>query len=1134
MNQRMNKQNIYFCLSLACAMLMAVGQIKAQGQANYVLTEKSIGSRASQKIQDYQFYDDLGRETLKATNGISNNGEFTYSLQEILGDQLITKKWLPVVSSSTVDCLDVNGISSLASDQYEDDGAFDNFEYDALGRPKEQYKAGDAWKAHPAIISNITNTSNDVKRYTVSISSSDALSLNDCGYYGSGTLSGTCYTNEDGMIVTVYTDAFGKKVLERRATNNDTYYVYDDFGRLTFVLMPEYQNNNDLDYYAFQYKYDLKGNLLMKKLPGCAPIEYLYDDCDRLVSIQDGELREKKLYRFMFYDNMGRLIIQGLSHSRPFCNNTWILTYSQNSGGLENTDYDIPRGNEYLTVTQPEPPTPLLAVIFNLTIEAIEVVNYFDDYSFLGGSNSDAFSGLILTNAPNAKGLLTGSLVLASDGETLAQLNVYDTKGNLIETQERGLNGNVIKTENTYTYTNKIATSNVTVNYPGRKSVVCHITNGYHPKNDRLAEVTYHAQVDTASTDGCKITYTYDPLGRISKINRPIKNVNGKLSFEYDIHGWIDCIASNSFQEQLHYNDGNGTPMYSGNISSMSWSNGSAPSRAYRYTYDSLNRLVNAEYGENHFSTGNGNFNESVSYDGNGNIKTLVRNGQIQGNTYGTIDNLGMEYDGNQLYSVNEMASPLLYSYSLDVKNSSMDIGYNLNGSLTKDGTRGITNITYDNNNNPVRIQFDNGNVTKYIYSATGEKLRAIHYTAMDNIHIDMGCDYEDIEDDYLAVDSTDYLCGGMILYTNAKPTKILFDGGYIDVSYVKRNAQRPRRTPGMTDEEYFAILERWRAYIAERTTLGYRFYNKGHLGNIREVIDEDGVVCQKTDYYPFGTPFSSETYAINAAYQPFKYNGKEFDMMHGLNTYDYGARQYHPLLPLWDRVDPLAEKYYSTSPYAYCLGNPVNYVDPDGKSTWVKREKDGNYSVFGGDIHDKDRNIYVYEQDDKGQYTIRGESVGVSATLTSFYNSDKNLWGGIINPHDESGIRFLSYITGEKGPSLFDYMYNARTGEKYDFKVTNGTDSKIDNVDIYRGMPISTSSKSVATYASARDVGNMAAGYIAAKNGISWKAARFAFDLYQGGKEGPSTVNAEMYGYSVLGYNTQAQRLLRQLKNKK
>ena len=49
---------------------------------------------------------------------------------------------------------------------------------------------------------------------------------------------------------------------------------------------------------------------------------------------------------------------------------------------------------------------------------------------------------------------------------------------------------------------------------------------------------------------------------------------------------------------------------------------------------------------------------------------------------------------------------------------------------------------------------------------------------------------------------------------------------------------------------------------------------------------------------------------------------------MHGLNTYDYGARQYSPALPSWDRIDPLAEEYYSVSPYAYGGNNPVNRVD--------------------------------------------------------------------------------------------------------------------------------------------------------------------------------------------------------------
>ena len=87
--------------------------------------------------------------------------------------------------------------------------------------------------------------------------------------------------------------------------------------------------------------------------------------------------------------------------------------------------------------------------------------------------------------------------------------------------------------------------------------------------------------------------------------------------------------------------------------------------------------------------------------------------------------------------------------------------------------------------------------------------------------------------------------------------------------------------------------------------------------------------------YYPFGAPYADATAVKGAAIQPYKYNGKELDLMHGLNTYDYGARQHDPILARWDRIDPLCEKYYSTSPYAYCENDPVNTVDPDGRSGW-------------------------------------------------------------------------------------------------------------------------------------------------------------------------------------------------------
>ena len=79
--------------------------------------------------------------------------------------------------------------------------------------------------------------------------------------------------------------------------------------------------------------------------------------------------------------------------------------------------------------------------------------------------------------------------------------------------------------------------------------------------------------------------------------------------------------------------------------------------RGYRYTYDDLNWLVNAEYGENNFSTGIGRYNEGLGYDGNSNVTSLQRKGMTQEGSYGLIDDLRLGYDGNQLSKVEENAS---------------------------------------------------------------------------------------------------------------------------------------------------------------------------------------------------------------------------------------------------------------------------------------------------------------------------------------------------------------------------------------------------------------------------------------------------------------------------------------------
>jgi RHS repeat-associated protein len=76
-----------------------------------------------------------------------------------------------------------------------------------------------------------------------------------------------------------------------------------------------------------------------------------------------------------------------------------------------------------------------------------------------------------------------------------------------------------------------------------------------------------------------------------------------------------------------------------------------------------------------------------------------------------------------------------------------------------------------------------------------------------------------------------------------------------------------------------------------------------------------------------------AETPIADQGKQPYKYNGKELDQMNGLNQYDYSARYYDPAITRFTTMDPMAEKYYSISPYAYCANNPVRFVDLRGDS---------------------------------------------------------------------------------------------------------------------------------------------------------------------------------------------------------
>jgi len=83
----------------------------------------------------------------------------------------------------------------------------------------------------------------------------------------------------------------------------------------------------------------------------------------------------------------------------------------------------------------------------------------------------------------------------------------------------------------------------------------------------------------------------------------------------------------------------------------------------------------------------------------------------------------------------------------------------------------------------------------------------------------------------------------------------------------------------------------------------------------------------------------------------PYKYtfNNKEFQNELNLNLYDYGFRNYDPTLGRWNVTDPMAPKYFSHSPYAYSLNNPVYFIDPDGMQVSNGEEEDDDEEVYYG-----------------------------------------------------------------------------------------------------------------------------------------------------------------------------------------
>ena len=186
--------------------------------------------------------------------------------------------------------------------------------------------------------------------------------------------------------------------------------------------------------------------------------------------------------------------------------------------------------------------------------------------------------------------------------------------------------------------------------------------------------------------------------------------------------------------------------------------------------------------------------------------------------------------------------------------------------------------------------------------------------------------------------------------------------------------------------------------------------------------------MLETIDYYPYGQEFQTGTVsdgngavavadALDETLQPYRFNGKESQSFAGLPYLDYGARFYHPLSTRWTTMDPLAEKYYFLSPYAYCSGNPVNFVDPDGKDFTRKVRKN---------------TIYI-----SAVYYTDGNSKKSAKQAVAFWNKRK---GDTYT--DESGKTYqIKYelIVADKGVNM-----EKQSDKKYSDKNTYNVNDKL------------------------------------------------------------------------------------------
>ena len=841
-------------------LLCSAGRIGAQDSgSNWIKTRTAI-SETGTTITDITYYNGLGLPSQTTNVRASVNG---YNIvTPIVYDALLRSDataYLPFeatyysdeeeLPNSTAISEQRNYYEERYSSDYERSFTEKVYEASPLGRVRKQALPG-YMKDFEVVYTEFdyrTNDTDEVRWLAVGVDGELVCE----GCHDAGTLSCTVTTDPDGHVVQSFTDGLGRTLLSRTFDDDepiDTYSVYDDYGRLRWVVTPEgsyllsdsqtFPVDDDFaEKYCYVYTYNDRGLMVEKRMPG-REAEYMrYDEGDRLRVSQDGNLRAKKQWISYSYDALGRVQEQSLATEIEW---TPVRPLVEIIG--EPIEFLEP---PYLGAS-----VPLRKYVYDTYPSEVQAA----------GIGFQPIEGLTATDGEslrydNATGSLTYEKLAVLANDTITGYHqrayYYDYKGRLIQTVERDTEDGILCTSQRYDFVGNLIAQRESYTRAGKTDDIDR-TFTYDDRSRLLRETTQVNGGELAVVD-----YEYDELGRLS--GRMLGTVEEQS--DYDIRSWLTEKSSELFSMSLGHS-------YTGNITSWQWQHkgdpsGDGPQNRYEFTYDDLSRLTHTDQYVNGERVRQ-NVERHLSYDRNGNLLSMIRyeNGEEQ-------CNMKYQYQGNHLYRYMEdelvdvdfgadtvtMLPSVLRFESLKPWLALHE--YDANGNVTKDRERGL-DMSYNCLNLLEYASDNDANAINYCYLADGTKLSA---TTGD----DCGFSYR----------------GSFTYRTDAGGDRVFestpFGGG---------------RIVGTVDDE-----------------TEVRYFLTDHLGSVRVVATDKNNVLERNDYQPFGKRWVTPSLPVSDNRDRF--NGKEDQSFAGLPFSDYGARMYDRERGRWLSQDPL-QQYHS------------------------------------------------------------------------------------------------------------------------------------------------------------------------------------------------------------------------------